>query len=380
LKKIINNKSFFLILKKDVFMHLTNYAIQKRSEEFIRDEETGTKRRISTINKWLRDHGYDVDKLWSDIDDVIIKVILSAYAVLKHNYRTCFANHYKGSACFEILGYDILIDKKLKPYVLEVNHSPSFTTDSKLDREIKDALIYDTIMLMNIGSMDKKKCVEEERKKVRERLFLKQGKKETKEELDEVLNDWLKHIEKWEDKHMGNFRRVYPAPGTEKYDKFYNSTGTLFSETAASRARIEQAKQQMEEISRKNEKFIGNKTNSNRFLNKESRGESPLRKFSNNQSFNNSIAQKANPNIPNLNSTTNNSNSNNNNTSIPSTPANVRINMNKLYQTAQNLSQNQLTRNQSNNVIDTTNYKKLERANSSIKSGQPYYQPMVNIN
>jgi hypothetical protein len=25
-------------------MHLTNYAIQKRSEEFIRDEESGTKR------------------------------------------------------------------------------------------------------------------------------------------------------------------------------------------------------------------------------------------------------------------------------------------------------------------------------------------------
>jgi tubulin polyglutamylase TTLL6/13 len=41
---------------------------------------------------------------------------------------------------------------------------------------------------------------------------------------------------------MGNFRRVYPAKGTEKYDRFYNNTGTLFSETAASRARIEQAK------------------------------------------------------------------------------------------------------------------------------------------
>jgi tubulin polyglutamylase TTLL6/13 len=161
-------------------MHLTNYAIQKRSDDFIRDEETGTKRRITTINKWLKEKGYDIDKMWADIDEVIIKVLLSAHAVLKHNYRTCFGNHYRGSACFEILGYDILIDKRLKPYVLEVNHSPSFTTDSKLDREIKDALIYDTIMLLNIGATDKRKCIEEDRKKVRDRLFLKQGKKETK--------------------------------------------------------------------------------------------------------------------------------------------------------------------------------------------------------
>ncbi len=107
-------------------MHLTNYAIQKRSDDFLRDEESGTKRRISTMNKWFRDNGYDVDKMWQDIDDVIIKTLLSAHAVLKHNYRTCFANHYKGSACFEILGYDILLDKKLKPYVLEVIHFARF--------------------------------------------------------------------------------------------------------------------------------------------------------------------------------------------------------------------------------------------------------------
>lgn len=63
-----------------------------------------------------------------------------------------------------------------------------------------------------------------------------------REELEDIQQEWLKQIEKWEDKHMGNFRRIYPGPNTQKYDKFYNSSGTLFSETAASRARLEQAK------------------------------------------------------------------------------------------------------------------------------------------
>jgi tubulin polyglutamylase TTLL6/13 len=68
----------------------------------------------------LAEHGYDLNKLWADIDDVVIKVLISAHSVLKHNYRACFPNHYRGSACFEILGFDVLIDRKLKPYVLEV--------------------------------------------------------------------------------------------------------------------------------------------------------------------------------------------------------------------------------------------------------------------
>ena len=52
--------------------------------------------------------------------DAIIKTLITAHPILKHNYRTCFPNHNKGSACFEILGFDILLDKKLKAWVLEV--------------------------------------------------------------------------------------------------------------------------------------------------------------------------------------------------------------------------------------------------------------------
>ena len=197
---------------------------------------------------------------------MIIKVLLSAQSVLKHNYRSCFPNHYRGSACFEILGFDILIDRKLKPYVLEVrpakrigdenisplppppfqvNHSPSFTTDSKLDREIKDALIYDTLLLLNLPAADKRRFIEEDKKRVKDRLLNKVNKKDNKyrEEQEDLAQQWQKEVTVWEDEHIGNYRRIYPGRDTaEKYDQFLVQSGTLYSETAASKARIEQAK------------------------------------------------------------------------------------------------------------------------------------------
>jgi tubulin polyglutamylase TTLL6/13 len=59
--------------------------------------------------------------------------------------------------CFEILGFDVFIDEKLKPWILEVNHTPSFTTDSPLDFKIKKNLIHDSIKLLNLSYWKKMK-------------------------------------------------------------------------------------------------------------------------------------------------------------------------------------------------------------------------------
>lgn len=59
--------------------------------------------------------------------------------------------------CFEILGFDIFLDDKLKPWILEVNHAPSFTTDSPLDFKVKKNLIADTIRLLNLSWFKKQK-------------------------------------------------------------------------------------------------------------------------------------------------------------------------------------------------------------------------------
>jgi tubulin polyglutamylase TTLL6/13 len=52
--------------------------------------------------------------------------------------------------CFQILGFDIMFDKDCKPYLLEVNNSPSFSTDSPLDEKVKGDLIRDTIRLLGL--------------------------------------------------------------------------------------------------------------------------------------------------------------------------------------------------------------------------------------
>ena len=52
---------------------------------------------------------------------------------------------------------DVMLDHKLKPWLLEVNHTPSFTTDSPFDLDIKSGVIADTIRLMNFNQNDKLK-------------------------------------------------------------------------------------------------------------------------------------------------------------------------------------------------------------------------------
>ncbi|XP_013367928.1 PREDICTED: tubulin polyglutamylase TTLL13 isoform X2 [Chinchilla lanigera] len=241
---------------ENVCMHLTNYAINKHNENFVRDDAVGSKRKLSTLNAWLREHGYDPRELWGDIEGIIIKTIISAHSVLRHNYRTCFPQYLSGgtSACFEILGFDILLDHKLKPWLLEVNHSPSFTTDSRLDREVKDALLCDAMTLINLRGCDKKKVIEEEKRRVKERLLLcHQQPREARRELMESSHAAMLDQERYEDSHLGGYRRIYPVPDMEKYAPFFKHNGSLFQETAASKAREECARQQLEEIRLKQE-------------------------------------------------------------------------------------------------------------------------------
>jgi tubulin polyglutamylase TTLL6/13 len=52
--------------------------------------------------------------------------------------------------CFELLGFDVILNSELKPILLEVNHAPSFATDSPLDYDVKRAVFKDMFGLLGI--------------------------------------------------------------------------------------------------------------------------------------------------------------------------------------------------------------------------------------
>lgn len=48
----------------------------------------------------------------------------------------------------QVLGYDLLLDAAARPWLVEVNHSPSFQTEAALDVAVKGDMISDALRLV----------------------------------------------------------------------------------------------------------------------------------------------------------------------------------------------------------------------------------------
>jgi len=78
--------------------------------------------------------------------------------------------------CFEVLGFDVLIDSDTKPWLLEVNQAPSFQTDSALDLQVKKAVIKDTFDILGVTEANRQKNLD---RIIRDRELKKMHKQST---------------------------------------------------------------------------------------------------------------------------------------------------------------------------------------------------------
>jgi tubulin polyglutamylase TTLL6/13 len=127
-------------------MHLTNYAINKHSSNFVFNDDAertdiGHKRSIQWLFTYLDEHGCNAREVWDRIGDMITKTLIAGQPALQHAYRASVSADDDGYTCFEVLGFDIMLDSKLRPWLIEVNHSPNFTCDTPFDMKIKSTLV-----------------------------------------------------------------------------------------------------------------------------------------------------------------------------------------------------------------------------------------------
>ena len=106
--------------------------------------------------------------------------------------------------------FDVMLDHKLKPWLIEVNHTPSFTTDTPFDRHIKKSVIRDTLNLMNISIKNRIKIKNKQKMEIQQRMLTGKKIKMTPEERKKLFEDAQKERDVWEKAHLGGFTKIYP--------------------------------------------------------------------------------------------------------------------------------------------------------------------------
>jgi len=90
---------------------------------------------------------------------------------VNHLVRASQPDDIENQMIFQILGFDIMLDSKLRPSLIEINQMPSFATDSSLDLRIKKGLIQDCLKTLCLNMKRKGGYKKEKRNKINDRLM-----------------------------------------------------------------------------------------------------------------------------------------------------------------------------------------------------------------
>lgn len=152
--------------KQTMFSHLTNTSINKFNPMFKkRGTLVGTettemraferamystlgygdlgKRTLRQLFNYFHREGIDYKPIWKTIRQIVLLTLLPL----------CHLVPRTGASCFELYGFDIMLDSKLKPWLIEVNFSPSLALETVTDQSIKEPLLEDVIDTLGFGGM-----------------------------------------------------------------------------------------------------------------------------------------------------------------------------------------------------------------------------------
>ncbi|XP_041856917.1 tubulin polyglutamylase TTLL4 isoform X2 [Melanotaenia boesemani] len=233
------------------FMHLTNYSVNKKNSEYQTNSDDkacqGHKWALKALWQFLGSRGINTTVLWEKIKDIVIKTIIASElyvnSLLKMNVKTPYS-------CHELFGFDIMLDENLKPWILEVNISPSLHSNSALDVSIKGQMIRDLLNLAGFriplreevvspcssassstsslcgGSRERTRPDLSTDEKVKRAFYLTQRfahQDLLSSVLDVLTPEDVRVLAESEDElsRRGEFERIFPSPSSSRYLRFF---------------------------------------------------------------------------------------------------------------------------------------------------------------
>jgi hypothetical protein len=124
------------------FGFLTNTAVNTRNSQAAEGSMTKTTGELWEI---LRERGVDTDRVWRDIEHVLVLALLSGLNFLE---RYDLPTPYGISRCYQIFGCDVLLDSQLRPFVLELNYRPNLRANTDGSYSVKLKMLRDTLQLV----------------------------------------------------------------------------------------------------------------------------------------------------------------------------------------------------------------------------------------
>jgi hypothetical protein len=163
---------------KNKFVHLTNFSINKRNiKNYVKndgkqmsevaskqnmdddddedpEQESSSKWSLRFLKKYLSKKYSNIKQklIFEGIKDAIVKTLISVEPnIVKEMNKV----GDRQRCCFEVYGFDIMIDQNFKSWVLEVNCLPSLSSSSMFDKQVKSQLITDSFTLIGFRGYNK---------------------------------------------------------------------------------------------------------------------------------------------------------------------------------------------------------------------------------
>eukprot|EP00045_Choanoeca_perplexa_P011280 m.118781 g.118781 ORF g.118781 m.118781 type:complete len:700 (-) comp15575_c1_seq4:833-2932(-) len=167
-------------------MHLTNYAVNKTSDKFksrfsagfspeedaasdraeaycvdfdvrkrtdvegVQDADMpDSKQNLLSLYAQLEAQGCNVATIQHDIQECVCQALVAMAPMLRVNTKDVLKHQVNAidgqSRCFQVLGFDLMLDEDGKPWMIEVNTNPSLLCGTAVDWIIKEPLAHATL-------------------------------------------------------------------------------------------------------------------------------------------------------------------------------------------------------------------------------------------